>query len=114
MPARRASSSSSTERSSTYAPAEMLFVSIWSGAGFSTNSRTDPSSFSRTSPYADGSSTGYSASVARAPDAACAASWAVRSMSVSTSPLSIRKRSSSISSANFSAPPVPSGRGSSR
>ena len=25
-------------------PAEMLFVSIWSGAGFSTNSRTDPSS----------------------------------------------------------------------
>ena len=38
-PARPCTSSSSTERSSTYTPAEMLFVSIWSGAGFSTNSR---------------------------------------------------------------------------
>ena len=89
-------------------------MSIWSGAGFSTNSRTDPSSFKRTSPYADGSSTGYSASVARAPGSRVRRSWAVMSMSVSTSPLSIRNRSSSMSSANFSAPPVPSGRGSSR
>ena len=62
---------------------------------------------SRTSPYDDGSSTGYSASVARAPDASCAAICADRSRSVSVSPLSIRKRSSSMSSANFNAPPVP-------
>ena len=36
----RAASRSSTERSSTYAPAEMLLVSIWSADGFSTNSVT--------------------------------------------------------------------------
>ena len=45
----------------------------------------------------------------RAPVRSCCAIWAVRSMSVSTSPLSIRKRSSSSGSANLSAPPVPSG-----
>ena len=91
----------------------MFCVSIRSGEGFSTNSVTSPLARVRTSPYADGSSTGVSASVAVAPVCSCCAIWAVRSMSVSTSPLSIRKRSSSSGSANLSAPPVPSGRGSS-
>ena len=68
----------------------------------------------RTSPYAEGSATGTSPSVARAPVRSCAASCAVRSMSVRTSPLSMKNRSPSRSSANFSAPPVPSGSGSSR
>ena len=49
----------------------------------------------------------------RARVASCCASWAVRSMSVSTSPLSIRKRSSRRSSAYLSAPAVPRGSGSS-
>ena len=94
-------------------PAEMLRVSIWFGDGFSTNPVTRPSSSVRTSPYAEGSSTGVSASVACAPRASCSAICAETSRSVRTSPLSIRKRSSSSDSANFSAPPVPSGRGSS-
>ena len=46
-------------------------MSIWSGDGFSTNSVTAPSRAVRTSPYADGSSTGVSASVARAPVRSC-------------------------------------------
>jgi hypothetical protein len=90
----------------------MLCVSIWFGDGFSTKPVTSPSRV-RTSPYADGSSTGVSASVARAPRCSCSAIWALTSRSVRTSPLSIRKRSSSSDSANFSAPPVPSGSGSS-
>jgi hypothetical protein len=94
-------------------PAEMLCVSISFGEGFSTNPVTSPSGRVRTSPYAEGSSTGVSASVPRAPRCSCSAIWAVTSRSVSTSPLSIRKRSSSSDSANFSAPPVPSGWGSS-
>ena len=94
-------------------PAEMLRVSIWSEEGFSTNPLTSPSASVRTRPYADGSSTGVKASVTRAPRASCSASCAPTSRSVSTSPLSIRKRSSSSDSANFSAPPVPSGSGSS-
>ncbi len=88
-------------------------LSSWSEEGFSTNSSTACSGVSRTSPYAVGSSTPTSASVARAPVRSCWAICAVRSMSVSTSPLSIRKRSSSIDSANFSAPAVPRGSGSS-
>ena len=48
-----------------------------------------------------------------APVASCWAIWAVRSRSVRTSPLSIRKRSSRRSSAYFSAPAVPRGSGSS-
>ena len=58
-------------------PAEMLRVSICSGAGFSTKPVTSPSSSVRTSPYALGSSTGVSASVPRAPRASCRAICAV-------------------------------------
>ncbi len=105
---------SSTLRSMMYAPALIRLVSAWSGLGFSTNAVTAPSSSRRTSPYADGSATGTSASVTRALVRSCASSCAVRSRSVRVSPLSMKKRSSSRSSANLSAPPVPSGRGSSR
>src|SRR3954447_140128 len=104
---------SSTRRSRTYAPALMRLVSIESAVGFSTNSRMECSSFVRTSPYAVGSSTGTSASVPTAPASTCRAICAVRSMSVRTSPLSMRKRSSSRSSAYLSAPAVPRGSGSS-
>src|SRR4051812_15847874 len=104
---------SSTRRSRTYAPALMRFVSIESAVGFSTNSLTEPSSFVRTRPYAVGSATGTSASVPTAPVCSCRAICAVRSMSVRTSPLSMRKRSSSRSSAYFRAPAVPRGSGSS-
>ena len=58
----------------TYAPALMRFVSIWSGLGFSRNPLTDRSSLSRTSPYADGSSTPISARVQRASVSSCWAS----------------------------------------
>src|ERR1039458_468705 len=91
----------------------MRFESILSELGFSTNSLTERSSCRWTRPYAVGSGTGTSASVAFAPVSSCWAICFVRSMSVSTSPLSIRKRSSSSDSAYFSAPAVPRGSGSS-
>src|SRR3954470_6436322 len=91
----------------------MSLVSISSALGFSTNSETEWSSCRRTRPYAVGSLTGTSARVPTAPVASCWAICAVRSMSVSTSPLSIRKRSSRRSSAYLSAPAVPRGSGSS-
>ena len=62
-----------------------------SGEGFSTKASTEASSCRRTSPKADGSSTGVSTTVPAAPVRAWASRAALRSRSVRMSPLRTRK-----------------------
>ena len=72
----------------------MSFVGASSRGGFSTKAMTRPSSSVGTTPKADGSATGCRAMVPSAPRSRWNATRAVRSRSVSTSPLTTTKVSS--------------------
>ncbi len=104
----------STDGSSTYVPALISFVGASSRGGFSTKAVTRPSSSVGTTPKADGSATGCRAIVPSAPRSRWKATRAVRSRSVSTSPLTTTKVSSIPAkvAAKRTAPAVSSGSGS--
>ena len=90
-------------------PVLMVSLKTWPQVGFSRNRSIDPSSFVITIPNSSGFSTALRARVARPPWASWKSTTAPRSMSVSTSPLITRNRSSSSSLALRTEPAVPSG-----